>query len=636
MSKANIHYQTREKIASQVLSEIQFARDFKQGKVRYWKKNEDLYYSRKVTQETSRANVDLGQMASFVHTILAKVDNPLTFKFIKRKLAQLKRVERLNSLKTYDADRDNWDIKDIAGKKQAIIYGRAIYSYYADSKDGYCPHLDPVDVYDFLIDPSAGGLDVEKAMYLGDYGVVLTRDQLEQGIKDGIYHKTETRKLLDGGGNANETTQEETNKEQRTRDTKVWTAEKEMDNKDKFKFWRWGTTYKGERYYVLITEIGGTAIRVEKVKDIFESGLWWYWTYAAFPDLTEFWTPSFCDYVRDVFMAQSVSINQMLDNAEAINKPQRKVNINMIENLKELSFRRDGLIKVKGDFDVNKAYQIVEVKSIDTPLLVYDKLDLIQEKASGVTAGAKGVADEDKVGIYEGNQANAAERFGFFNKSYSFGYKRFAKLWECGVREHLKKKVAVDIIGPDGVELEEIGYKDIFRKNDSFGLMVESSDAEMTLSEIAKKTKLTFLANNAENPVQNPKKAYEISSNIVGFTDDETRQLMDTSEFGDAEMMSEAERDIEAILDGKNIQPNQIATAAYLQRFIDYARDNQENITQEQFLALTGYMASLEPIIMRNMVRQGNQALMNQTLAASQPVDINSQPPVTQEQPYAI
>ena len=152
-----ISYEKRQKIIDQALSEIEFAREYKQGKVKNWKINEDMYYSRKNINETatsivslpsqgsSRANIDLGQMAAFVHTILSKVDTPLVFKFTKRKESQLERVKQLNSLRVTDQQKDDWDIKDIAGKKQAIIYGRTVFSYYADSMNGYEAHLDNID-----------------------------------------------------------------------------------------------------------------------------------------------------------------------------------------------------------------------------------------------------------------------------------------------------------------------------------------------------------------------------------------------------------------------------------------------------------------------------------------------------------
>ena len=118
---ANVAYETREKIIKQALKEIEFARDYKQKKVGNWKINEDLYYGKKVKGEEARANVDLGQMSSFVHTILSKIDNPLIFKFSKRKDSQTDRVKRLNALRDTDSQKDNWDIKDLAGKKQALL-----------------------------------------------------------------------------------------------------------------------------------------------------------------------------------------------------------------------------------------------------------------------------------------------------------------------------------------------------------------------------------------------------------------------------------------------------------------------------------------------------------------------------------
>ena len=622
-----IPYKTRELIINQALKELDFARNFKQGKVTNWKTNEMLYYGRKMTntQDASRANVDLGQMASFVHTLLSKIDNPLVFKFTKRKESQLARVQLLNGLRVIDQQKDNWDIKDIVGKKQAIIYGRAIYSYHADSIDGkYKAHLENVDVYDFLVDPSGGGIDLEHAEYMGRYGVIKTESQLKKGIRDKIYNKTETMRLIEGSSNATETPQEEVNKQWRTRDTDVWNSQKQVAQSDKYKFWEWYTTFEGERYYLLMTDQGKTAVEITKLSDKFESNLWPFWTWAAFPDLTEFWTPSFCDYVREIFMAQAVSINQMLDNAEMVNKPQKVVNVGAIENLAELKYRRDGYIKVKKDFDANKAIQMLQVPSINTPINVFQTLEGIQEKSSGVTAGAQGAAENDsgaKATIYEGNEANAADRFGFLNKSYSFGYSRFAKLYECGVREHLIKKTAIDILGPEGVEVKMVSRRDIFRKDEEFGTLVESSNAELALSEGEKKAKVMFLANNANNPVQNPQKAYELTASIVGFDEDTIRQLQDSGDFGDAKIMSEAERDIERLLDGEKIPPNPGANTAYKQKFVDYMKDHQEDMDQETFMLLADYVTSLEDIIMGNMIQEANNFLFKQKIAQlTQPV----------------
>lgn len=597
-----------QEIRDQSLKEQVFARTYKQGKIKNWQKNEEMYYGKKTTSTESRANVDLSRMQEFVHTLLSKVKDALTFKFAKRKESQLKRVNELNSLVRFDKERDNWDIKDLVAKKQCILYGRAIYSYTAsDEKEIYLPQLENIDVYDFLIDPAAGGIDIEKAMYMGNYGVIKTRQQLETGIKSGEYIKSETQELLTGPGNNTEMPQDESNKRVRTNAQNTTYTTKELQSNDKFKFWQWVTTYKGERYVVLLNT-NGRAIKITPLKKMFESGLYPYWTYAAFPDLTEFWTPSFADYVREMFMVQNVSINQMLDNAEAINKPQKVVNVGALEDLGQLKYRRDGLIFTKGDFDANRVVQTLSVPSINTPIEVFNTLEAIQEKASGVTAGAKGVSDEDgKLGIYQGNQAAAADRFALFNKSYSFGTQRFARLYENGVRENLTKKISVDLIGPNGVELVRVKRTDLFKKGDEYGLIVEASNQEVLVTLQEMQEKLKFLASQAMNPIINPKKSVEIQAKVAGFTAEDIRELLDTSEFGNSELMSEAERDIESLLSGELIKPNAWANNAYKQRMVDYLKDHEEDITPEQFTLIASYIRSLDKIIMGNEVRAFNQ-----------------------------
>lgn len=635
---ANISFELREKIISQALEEIQFARNYKQSKLANWKINENMYYGRKEKSLESRANVDLGQMAAFVHNILAKIDNPLVFKFTKRKDAQVDRVKRLNALRVIDSSNNDWDIKDIAGKKQAIIYGRAIYSYYADSEQGYKPHLDNVDIYDFLIDPSAGGIDIEKASYLGDYGVILSRQDIKKGIKDGTFLRTESNRLLDGSGNSTDNTQETTNERNRTYATGISYAEKEISTIDKFKFWRWGTTYEGQRYYLLLTENGKTAIEVCPIEEKFASGMWWYWSWATFIDLTEFWTPSYCDYVREIFMAQAISVNQTLDNGEQITKPQRVVQVGSIENLAELKYRRDGIIKVATGFDVNQAIQTIQTPSIRTSMELFTLLEGIQEKASGITPEAQGVAENNsgaKASIYKGNLENTADRFGLLNKSYSFGYRRFAKLWQSGVDEHLIKKVSIDLLGADGINTEMVSRRDIFRKDEDFGTIIESSNAELAMSAEAKQTKLVFLQIQGgipvipgTAPIQNAQKAYEIGAGIAGFDDETIRQLQDTSDFGNTSLMAKADRDIEDLMEGKSLKPNQAATTAYKQRLVDYMTNNQENMSQEEFQKIFDYIVTLDDVIARNMVRHANDLLFKQKmLQAGQPQQMNTLSP---------
>lgn len=633
-----INKQTRDKIVSQALTEIQFSRTYKQGIIWRWWKNENLYYGKKDNQfyysdtgslnqtnnnqadARSNVNVASAKTVSFVETLLSKIDNPLSFKFKKATMADFKRAKLLNALKEKDANDDDWNFKDLLGKTEAIIYGRAIYHYMADSINGYQAHLENISVYDFLIDPSGGGFDLDKANYMGNWNVRLSKSDLMKGKKEGIYINSEVTRLINGSGNdANQMTQEDINKENKYAYIGS-PANRTIQDPNMFKFWEWYTTYDGDRYYLLMTE-NGECIRCELLRDLFKvdkklgDANFPFWSFAFMPNLTEFWTPSKVDVVREIFLAQGVSINQMLDNAEAINKPQRAVDVSSIENIADLVYKRSGVIRVKAGVDINKAFKILEVNSINTPISVYNTLEQIQQLESGITAAAKGIAEEDKVGIYEGNQANVADRYGVWNKSYSQGYKRFAKLWRYGVEDHLTMKTAVKILGSKGLEETIFITKRDVKPSADWDIVIESTNAEEQADVIDKRNKIQFMASYRNDPSINQKSIFEKSATIVGFSNDDIREFLDASEFGDAELLSEAERDIEDLLNKKIVEPNERANTAYAKHILDYMRDHKEDMDEDQFVLFEDYINRIEPIVIRNMGTQLTNQLVQQGIS---------------------
>jgi dihydroorotase-like cyclic amidohydrolase len=68
--------------------------------------------------------------------------------------------------------------------------------------------------------------------------------------------------------------------------------------------------------------------------------------------------------------------------------------------------------------------------------------------------------------------------------------------------------------------------------------------------------------------------------------------------------MSEAERDIESIIDGKVIQPNRLANAAYKQKLVHYMMDHEEDMDQDTVQRMIQYISSLDQIIVSNTMRQ--------------------------------
>jgi hypothetical protein len=495
------------------------------------------------------------------------------------------------------------------GKRDAAIYGRAIYLYLTRNDKGvYKSLLNLIDPKDFLIDPDVGGLcteeedgsGVEKAAYLGWWNTKLTRAQLTQGIKDGIYYKKVVEDLLDGGSNTTTKTQQDIDKDNR----KIGgTPRERFKNENQFIFYTWITTDEDDNRYYLVLTPSGDCIRCEPWKDIRKSERYPIWTWAAFPDPREFWTPSYCDFARGIFMAQEKSINQSLDNSEQINRPQTAVNVDYVRNLAQVRYRKDGYIEIEGNIDVNKVLQTRQTPPIEGPFKVYDKLEQIVETESGVTADVKGTSDEDTLGIYEGNLMQAGDRFGLLNKSYAEGYYRFAVLHKEGVMQDLKKKMAVQILGPMGLEIEMVSARDLKPFQNDYDILVESSIAEAQSNLADSKNKLTFLGSYKGDQTINQKVLFETQATIAGVDDDTVKRLLDTGDYNAIEVVAQADEAFQLIIGGHKAPLYKDANTAFLQRLHDLSDKYDHELTTEQHGAVFSYIDQITPIVEKNAAR---------------------------------
>ena len=606
-----VRKELRVKLQMQAKSEIKVAREYQSKRHSSWKEVEvEVFAQRRVNTNTSRANVKLFQMREFLDTLISKIDAPMDFDYSSgsNKAKELQ-ARNLNALKDRDKQpqHGNWAMKDYMAKEIAATYGRVIYEMHAESKGGnYKNLLTVLDVYDFLIDHKVSGIDMETALFMGRYGIRESLASLRQGAKDGLFIKSEVKIFIEGkepgdkmGDNTGE---QETQK--KNRESVI--ASKPDQDKDYVNLWEWYTTYNGERYYLLMDE-KDLVLRCHKLTDVFSSGLFPFASWAYYPNSSELWTPSPCEIL------QEKNINQILDNVEAINKPQRAVVSKMIENMSDLKYRRGGIIKLKGDGNLNidNIYQSVKTPEVSSPLMVYEKMNTIVQKVTGVTEAAQGIADEKgKVGIFEGNLSAAADRFARVEKSYSDGYARLALLYFYGVKDHLTKKTAIEVQGENGVETIKVNKKDV--GDEPFPIIVTSSVVQNNRDKAMQRRKLDFLQAQGER-FPNKMKALELEADIVGFSSDEIGQLM-AEDYGSSQVIAEASRDLQDLIKGKDINPNLGADRAYAQYMMDYIRGNAENLEDDQTERIQLYIQSLfdEGIIIENTAKNIMNAEMEQ------------------------
>jgi hypothetical protein len=279
------------------------------------------------------------------------------------------------------------------------------------------------------------------------------------------------------------------------------------------------------------------------------------------------------------------------------------VNVDYVRNLAQVRYRKDGYIEIEGNIDVNKVLQTRQTPPIEGPFKVYDKLEQIVETESGVTADVKGTSDEDTLGIYEGNLMQAGDRFGLLNKSYAEGYYRFAVLHKEGVMQDLKKKMAVQILGPMGLEIEMVSARDLKPFQNDYDILVESSIAEAQSNLADSKNKLTFLGSYKGDQTINQKVLFETQATIAGVDDDTVKRLLDTGDYNAIEVVAQADEAFQLIIGGHKAPLYKDANTAFLQRLHDLSDKYDHELTTEQHGAVFSYIDQITPIVEKNAAR---------------------------------
>ena len=573
------HYKLKEKLVQQAMAEIAFDVDYRRKRDSEWKKNEQLMKAYAIADDETKSKVPLFQAISFEETLLSKIDNSLVFKFTKGGLEDKRKAEKFNALRERDAKVGRWDKKDRMGKRHGIRYGRAIFLYAsAGSLDGYDPELSNIRPRNFHIDPDCGN-DKEKARHLGWWGVSKTKKQLLDGIKSGRYDKKATEALINTGSNYSDQSQEDQSERQASANPDDVAKSKKMANENVWLFYQHFTIdYDTDERYILLLTKSGECIRCEPWKDSDVTEMYPIWSYATSPDDSEWWSISPLERVRRMFKAMEKSINQMLDNADRVNKPKLAINVDFIKNLAQAKYGTGGFLEITGNTDVDKAVKAILTPSIETPLKVFDKLQMIVDRESGVTAQAAGVSDEDGVlGIYDGNKENLGDRLGLLNKEYSEGYYDFAVLYKNYVKQNLTSKVAIEILGPNGIGIEEITWADLKPTKHDYDILIESSAAEQQMNKAQTDNKLEVLTGAKEDPLYNQTVVREKTLELTGFNDDDKRALLDTKD-GSEGMLVRAYEDFEKLVLGKEVIVPRNANLHYAMSLNDLWQDRDDMI----------------------------------------------------------
>lgn len=320
-----------------------------------------------------------------------------------------------------------------------------------------------------------------------------------------------------------------------------------------------------------------------------------------------------------------IVFNQSLDNIQKRNWAQKAVDVKMFPNLEELtSYIPNGLVQAdtEGRAISQGVYQFETPDNTNITIRLMDYCDNLIGTKLGVSSATQGVGEEDKVGIYYGNLQQTADRLGLLNKNYSDSWTELGIRYVFGLKEHLNEKMAIKMIGNQGIEWDNIIKEDL-KTDKEIEINVMGGSAEFAQNDVKNKKRAEGIGLILSSEILiskiNPDWIIEQILRNSEFEEQDIKKATNIKDYGNEEILSEASIAIQEIITGKKEAPkiNRGANMAFIQKIVDFANDN--DIKENIFMNLMDYANSHFEIAQKNLERSLNMP-SNAPMAENNPM----------------
>lgn len=599
--------------------------DFKKPRIKQIQKFEDMYANKVAKALKNRFNIPLPILSGYIDTLKSKIDDAPLITYLRREESDTKVAKKVSAAWEMDSgeDKGKWGFIDRLVKMTAIFSGRGIYKIFSESDPVYKNHLEARDYYDFYCEPQ-GGPDLENHLFLGEQNIFRTKKQLISGATSGNYDKIGVAQLLAGADPSNQTKiqKDVENKLNRARALNLDPNSFNFVGEMVFNLTEHYMVFDGIRYYLLLDESTGICVKAVPLTDLFMSdeqtgdALWPYVSWATHEDNYNFWSKGPCDDVYPIAEAMRIIFNESLNNLHKRNWGMRAFDSKVFTDPAKLEWRPDGLVEGSnsGQGIQNGIFEFTTPDNTVISLNLMTFSDNLLGQKTGINSGAQGSTEKDKkVGIFYGEMEQVADRLGLTNKIYKGAWAQLGKRYLYGLRDNLNEKMAVRILGANGIEWDELDKNEISDLN----IKVTGGTDDAKLNEMKSQRKIASLQAIAGNPnlapKLNPNWVIEEQLKTAGYDPEEIKRALDTNNFGDEDLMVEAAKAIQDIVNGKKPRQNRGATSGFMQKIVDFAYDTELDL--ETYNLLMDYAMSHSEIAADNMARKAQSIIRERAMA---------------------
>lgn len=610
-----------EKAVMVATMQLMASSEFKKPRMARITKYDALYAGEVQKKLRQLFNVPIPVFPGMIDTLNAQYDTPIQLEFVEGDAADYFKVQKINGAFRMEvmntAQTSKWDSKLRLARKHAIITGRGILKYTADSDPEYNSELDVVNLKNFHFQPR-GGLYLENHLFAGEEDIDKTQSELIAGAMSGLYDKEQVRTLISRSSQRDylpDNKHEFGEKLSRFKPLGLDPDNHSYVGETVYKLAQWILNVNGTRYYLCFHPWSMTWLRFEKWRDICSADLFPWESYATHEDDENFLSKSYADDLYPAADAIVAMFNQELTNREKRNFGARAYDEKMFKDVRKLDeamHRPDALVPADtagGAKRISEGIYEFKVGDLGGTVNLIDWISSTLGRNTGATDLAQGSVDEvsKKASVTFAEQRSVSKRLGWASQPFQEMMAGLGKRYIYGLKDHMPSKMAIKLMGETGYDWDEITRLDLNTRKD-IDVLIKSNDKQMQESELkVQKRKDALLAIGADPllaPVLNSKwRAEEILRSVGDYEDDEIATALDVKSNSDKRSTAKAAEAIQLILQGKRPELWFGATTAFMQKIVDFATDKRSTL-KDKYQTLIEYALAHKDIARQNMARK--------------------------------
>ena len=637
-SKNLTREQLAEKAVDIAMKQLMASTDFKKPRLetiqKYWR----LYDGKTTKKLRQLFNVPIPVFPGMIDTLNADYDTPIRLTFSEGDAADYFKVQKINGafrMEVLDsAQNSKWDSKLSLARQHAIMTGRGILEYAAESDPEYKSKLDVVNLKNFHFQPR-GGLWLENHLFAGREDVEKTRDEIIAGARAGIYDAGQVRQLLNRSDDREYLPDGNMDYGQRLERFKPLGLDPDNNSyvgQSVFKLNSWIVEIGGKRYYVCFHPWTKTWIRFERWSEINSSDLYPWVSYATHQDDENFLSKSFADDLYPAADAIVAMVNQEFTNREKRNFGARAYDKDMftdVRKLDEAMYRPDALVPADtkgGTRRISEGVYEFKVGELGGTVNLVDWITAVLGRNTGANDLSQGSVQEvsKKASVTFAEQKSVSKRISWRSQGFQSMMADLGKRYIFGLIDHMPSKMAIRLMGETGWDWNEITRLDLNTTKD-VDVVIVSTDKQAQESELKKEKRekaLTAIgADPLLAPVISPKwRATQILASIGDFDEAEVSEALDVKSSSDKKSIARAAEAIQLILRGKQPDIWYGATITFIQKIVDFATDRRLTL-KDKFDTLVDYAMAHTDIARGNIERKVAEeaAILGQSVPVSGP-----------------